>query len=133
MQPHSLESSMSERDEMRRLIDVIEKSAATASVQQNAEDLKLFVNTASYIANKLDAKLRATKTSKTKRTAKLKPLVSPLPLPKPKQLQQKQNSQNTAQKTALPRATSTATSSADFERLRSIKPIAPQAPLSPSR
>ena len=62
MQPHSLESSMSERDEMRRLIDVIEKSAASASVQQNAEDLKLFANTASYIANKLDAKLRATKT-----------------------------------------------------------------------
>ena len=133
MQPHSLESSMSERDEMRRLIDVIEKSAASASVQQNAEDLKLFANTASYIANKLDAKLRATKTSKTKRTVKLKPLVSPLPLPKPKQLQQKQNSQNNAQQTALPRVTSTATSSADFERLRSIKPIAPQAPLSPSR
>ena len=133
MQPHSLESSMSERDEMRRLIDVIEKSVATASVQQNAEDLKLFANTASYIANKLDAKLRATKTSKTKRTVKLKPLVSPLPLPKPKQLQQKQNSQNNAQQTALPRVTSTATSSADFERLRSIKPIAPQVPLSPSR
>ena len=123
---------MSERDEMRRLIDVIEKSASSASVQQNAEDLKLFANTASYIANKLDAKLRATKTSKTKRTVKLKPLVSPLPSPKPKQLQQKQNSQNTAQQTALPRVTSTATSSADFERLRSIKPIAPQAPLSPS-
>jgi len=32
-------SVMSERDEMRRLIDVIEKGAGNASVEQNVEDL----------------------------------------------------------------------------------------------
>ena len=45
---------MSERDEIRRLIDVIEKGAGTASVEQSVEDLKLFANTASFLANKID-------------------------------------------------------------------------------
>ena len=31
---------MSERDEMRKLIDVIERGAMSASVEQNVEDLK---------------------------------------------------------------------------------------------
>lgn len=49
---------MSERDEIRRLIAVIEKGAGAASADQNIEDLKLFANTASYLANKLDGKIK---------------------------------------------------------------------------
>jgi hypothetical protein len=128
LQPHSLESAMSERDEMRRLIDVIEKGAATASVEQNAEDLKLFVNTASFIANKLDAKLRA-----SNQPSKLNTGLTPLPLPKQRKPPAKPIAQKPVQQTAKPGAISKATSSADFERLRSIKPTAPKAPLSPIR
>ena len=49
---------MDNREEMRRLIDVIEKSANNSSLTQAIDDIRLFSNTASFLANKLDTRLR---------------------------------------------------------------------------
>ena len=43
---------------MRRLIDVIEKSANNSSLSQAIDDIRLFSNTASCLANKLGTRLR---------------------------------------------------------------------------
>lgn len=47
------------REDMRRLIDVIEKGAKSTSVEQAVDDIKLFANTASFLANALDTRLRS--------------------------------------------------------------------------
>ncbi len=52
---------MSDRDELRRLIGVIEKSSGTGSVEQAVDDIKTFANTASFLANKLDTRLTSGK------------------------------------------------------------------------
>ena len=106
-------SVMSERDEMRRLIDVIEKGAGNASVEQNVEDLKLFANTASFLANKIDAKIKGGDAVKAKKAA-----VPKLRVPKPKPPQQ----QSQTPSGVMPQATSVATSSADFEKLKRVEP-----------
>ena len=38
-----------EREEMRKLIDVIEKGAKSASIEQAVDDIKLFANTAIWL------------------------------------------------------------------------------------
>ena len=45
---------MDDREELRRLIDVIEKSSGSGSLEQAVDDIKTFANTASFLANKLD-------------------------------------------------------------------------------
>ena len=111
---------MSERDEMRKLIDVIERGAISASVEQNVEDMRLFANTASFIANKLDVKLKQkTKTSKARRLSLSAPK---LPVPKPPISKNKPKPTTTTSEPVLPAARSTATSSTDFERLRGVSP-----------
>ena len=113
------------REEMRKLIDVIEKGAKSTSVEQAVDDIKLFANTASFIANALDTRLK-TKDAKPKSKSKyaktvgqLKPPVAAIPksanTPKP---------QDTT--TGMPPAISTAISQADYDRL---KPQGAQAPL----
>ena len=49
---------MDDREEMRRLIDMIEKSAGSNTLEQAVDDLKTFANTASFLANKLDSRLK---------------------------------------------------------------------------
>ena len=49
---------MDNREEMRRLIDVIEKGANNSPLTQAIDDMRLFSNTASFLANKLDTRLR---------------------------------------------------------------------------
>jgi hypothetical protein len=115
-----LESVVSERDEMRRLIDVIEKGAASASVEQNVEDLKLFANTASYLANKIDAKIKGGERLKGKQAAAPKLRMSKPRAPKPPQPQPQ------SPRSAMPQATSVATSNADFERLKRVEPQPPR-------
>ena len=56
---------MDERDELRRLIDVIEKSSGSGSLEQAVDDIKTFANTASFLTNKLDTKLKSGKVSAT--------------------------------------------------------------------
>ena len=50
--------AMDDREELRRLIDVIEKSSGSGSLEQAVDDIKTFANTASFLANKLDTKLK---------------------------------------------------------------------------
>jgi hypothetical protein len=116
-----LESLVSERDEMRRLIDVIEKGAANASVEQNVEDLKLFANTASFLANKIDAKIKRGDKANVKQSAAPKLRMPKLAGAKPK-APSPQQSQSQSTNSAMPQATSIATSSADFERLKHVQP-----------
>ena len=47
------------REEMRRLIDVIEKGAKSTSVEQAVDDIKLFANTASFLVNALGTRLKS--------------------------------------------------------------------------
>lgn len=117
---------MDDRDEMRRLIDLIEKSANSVSLEQAVDDLKTFANTTSFLANKLDSRLKSgdvkKKAAKVRKTGGLpKPPAPPIPksLNAPKQQQQPAN--------GMPSATSTSISQADYERL---KPIGPSGALS---
>jgi hypothetical protein len=114
---------MSEREEMRKLIDVIERGAMSASVQQNIEDMRLFANTASFIANKLDTKLKQKKAKPKLR--QVAPSVPKLPVPKPTVAQNKPKPTTTTNEPAMPAARGTATSSTDFQRLRSVQPQPP--------
>ena len=50
--------AMDDREELRRLIDVIEKSSGSGSLEQAVDDIKTFANTASFLANKLDTRLK---------------------------------------------------------------------------
>lgn len=107
------------REEMRKLIDVIEKGSKSASIEQAVEDIKTFANTASYLANALDTRLKQNdaKPKANKRSAK-----PPMPaIPKPSQGPKPQDSS-----TGMPNAISTAISQADYDRL---KPQVAQAPI----
>ena len=41
---------MTDREELRRLIDVIEKASGSGSVEQAVDDIKTFANTASFLS-----------------------------------------------------------------------------------
>lgn len=120
---------MSERDEMRRLIDVIERGVMSASVEQNIEDMRLFTNTASFIANKLDTKLKQKKAKPKLR--QVAPRVPKLPVLKPAVAQNKSKPTTTTNEPAMPAARSTAISSTDFQRLRSVQPQPPVSATAP--
>ena len=70
------------RDEMRRLIDVIEKGARSASVAQVTDDMKTFSNTASFLGNTLDTRLKK-KGAKPKMGSKLRKTVGAPRPPRP--------------------------------------------------
>ncbi|MFY0696194.1 MAG: hypothetical protein JXR17_14260 [Lentibacter algarum] len=107
---------MTDRDELRRLIDVIEKASSSIQIDQAIEDIKTFSNTASFLANKLDTRLKggdvkAKKQAKSRMgkaiAAVPKPSVSKPPAQAPEQ-----------STTGMPHATSTATSQADYDKLK---------------
>ena len=76
---------MSDRDELRRLIDVIEKSSGTGSVEQAVDDIKTFTNTASFLANKLDTRLKSGKVkAKKKPKSRMGAAIASMPIPKPR-------------------------------------------------
>ena len=107
---------MDDRDELRRLIDVIEKGSGTGSLEQAVDDIKTFANTASFLANKLDTRLnggdvKAKKQPKS-RMGKAIAAVPKTSAPKPP-AQAPQQSTN-----GMPHATSTATSQADYDKLK---------------
>jgi hypothetical protein len=113
------------REDMRKLIDVIEKGAKSTSFEQAVDDIKIFVNTASFLANALDTRLKS-KDAKPKSKSKSAKTVGqsnpPMPsIPKPSKPPKLQDT-----KTGMPSAISTAISQADYDRL---KPQAAQAPL----
>ena len=107
---------MDDRDELRRLIDVIEKGSGTGSLEQAIDDIKTFANTASFLANKLDTRLKggdikAKKQPKSRLGKAIatvpKPSASKPPAPTPQQ-----------SPSGMPQATSTATSQADYDKLK---------------
>jgi hypothetical protein len=109
------------REEMRKLIDVIEKGAKSTSVEQAVDDIKLF-------ANALDTRL---KTKGVKPKSKSKPAKSvgqqKTPVPTIPKSANTPKAQDTT--TGMPSAISTAISQADYDRL---KPQVAQAPLGSS-
>ena len=113
------------REEMRKLIDVIEKGAKSTSVEQAVDDIKLFANTASFLVNALGTRLKSKDAKPKSKSKSAKTVGQPKPpvpvIPKP---QNGPKSQVT--KTGMPPAISTAISQADYDRL---KPQAAQAPL----
>ena len=107
---------MDDRDELRRLIDVIEKGSDTGSLEQAVDDIKTFANTASFLANKLNTRLKggdvkAKKQPKSRMRKAIatvpKPSASKPPAPAPQQ-----------SPSGMPQATSTATSQADYDKLK---------------
>jgi len=112
---------MTDREELRRLIDVIEKASSSVQIDQAIEDIKTFSNTASFLANKLETRLKggdvkAKDKSKRKPKSRIGKAISPPPIPKPNVQQPQTNANSTAN--GMPSAVSTATSQADYDRLK---------------
>ena len=113
---------MDDREEMRRLIDMIEKSAGSNTIEQAVDDLKTFANTASFLANKLESRLKAGEVKKKKPAKSGKGIglskPAPPPIPKSRNLPKPQDSA-----TGMPQATSTSISQADYEKVKPVRPI----------
>ena len=116
------------REEMRKLIDVIEKGAKSASIEQAVDDIKLFANTASFLANALDTRLK-TKDAKPKSKSKPAKTVGQPKPPVPFIAKSANTPKPTDTTTGMPSAISTAISPADYDRLT---PQGAQAPLGSS-
>ena len=108
---------MDNREEMRRLIDVIEKSANSSSLTQAIDDIRLFSNTASFLANKLDTRLRNKDVAKKRAAPKATKTVGLSKPPMPKTLNVPNNAEPNSQAPTV-----TAVSQADFDRLKPQKP-----------
>ena len=122
---------MTDRDELRRLIDVIEKASSSVQIDQAIEDIKTFSNTASFLANKLETRLKGGDVnvkdkSKRKPKSRIGKAIGPPPVPKPNVPSQQQAAQGAAD-SGMPSAASSATSQADYDRL---KPQGSQGPIS---
>ena len=115
---------MTDREELRRLIDVIEKASGSGSVEQAVDDIKTFANTVSFLANKLDARLKSKDVAVKKPKSRIGKAIAPPPMPRPNRPQQ-QASLNPAS-TRMPTPVSSPTSLADFDRL---KPQGAQGPI----
>ena len=124
---------MDDREELRRLIDVIEKSSGGGSLEQAVDDIKTFANTASFLANKLDTKLKSGKVSaKSKPKSRVGKAIASVPkpnIPKSPKSPSSPPDPSSTNISGMPTATSIATSQADFERL---KPQRSQPPVGAS-
>ena len=124
---------MDDREELRRLIDVIEKSSGSGSLEQAVDDIKTFANTASFLANKLDTKLKSGKVSaKSKPKSRLGKAIASVPkpnIPKSPKSPSSPPDPSSTNTSGMPMATSIATSQADFDRL---KPQSSQPPVGAS-
>jgi hypothetical protein len=113
---------MDDREELRRLIDVIEKSSGSGSLEQAVDDIKTFANTASFLTNKLDTKLKSGKVSaKSKPKSRVGKAIASVPkpnMPKSPKSPSSPPDPSSTNISGMPMATSIATSQADFERLK---------------
>ena len=117
------------REDMRKLIDVIEKGAKSTSSEQAVDDIKLFANTASFLANALDTRLRSKDANPKSKSKPRKTVGQPKP-PAPFIPKSAKPPKSQGTTTGMPPAISTAISQADYDRL---KPQAAQAPLRTSQ
>ena len=108
---------MTDREELRRLIDVIEKASSSGSVEQAVDDIKTFANTVSFLANKLDARLKSKDVAAKKPKSRIGKAIAPPPMPKPRAPKPPQTTANSTA-SGMPSAVSSATSQADFDRLK---------------
>ena len=124
---------MDDREELRRLIDVIEKGSGSGSLEQAVDDIKTFANTASFLTNKLDTKLKSGKVSaKSKPKSRVGKAIASVPkpnIPKSPKSPSSPPDPSSTNTSGMPMATSIATSQADFERL---KPQRSQPPVGAS-
>ena len=113
---------MDDREELRRLIDVIEKSSGSGSLEQAVDDIKTFANTASFLSNKLDTRLKGgevkAKTKPKSRVGKATASVPKPNIPKSPKAPSSPPDPSSTNTSGMPTATSIATSQADFERLK---------------
>ena len=117
------------REEMRKLIDVIENGAKSTSVEQAVDDIKLFANTASFLANALDTRLKGGEVqAKSKPKSRIGKSIASVPKPNapPTSTSSWPTEPSSANTSGMPTAMSTSTSQADFERL---KPQGSQPPV----
>ena len=105
------------REEMRKLIDVIEKGAKSASVEQAVDDIKLFANTASFLANALDTRLKAKDAKPKSKSKPTKTVGQPKP-PAPSIPKSSNTPKTQDTTTGMPSAVSTAISQADYDKLK---------------
>jgi hypothetical protein len=119
---------MTDREELRRLIDVIEKASGSGSVEQAVDDIKTFANTVSFLANKLDARIKGGNV-KTKPKSRMGKAIATAPKPAASTVPSSPTEPSSAHTSGMPMATSIATSQADFERL---KPQGSQPPVGAS-
>jgi len=120
---------MTDREELRRLIDVIEKSSGSGSVEQAVDDIKIFANTSSFLANKLDTRLKGGEVqAKSKPKSRIGKSIASVPKPNapPTSTSIWPTEPSSTNTSGMPTAMSTSTSQADFERL---KPQGSQPPV----
>ena len=117
---------MTDREELRRLIDVIEKASGSVQLDQAIEDIKTFANTTSFLANKLETRLKAQQ-AKSKTKGKAAGSSAPRPILKSKVKPTKPSQSPEPSNVPVIKAISTSISQADFDRL---KPQSTQAPIS---
>ena len=124
---------MDDREELRRLIDVIEKGSGSGSLEQAIDEIKTFANTASFLANKLDTRLKAGKVkAKSKPKSRVGKAIASVPkpnMPKAPKSPSSRPDPSSTNTSGMPTATSIATSQADFDRL---KPQRSQSPIGAS-
>ena len=121
---------MDDREELRRLIDVIEKSSGSGSLEQAVDDIKAFANTASFLANKLDTRLKGGEVkAKTKPKSRVGKAIASVPKPNIPKSPSSPPDPSSANTSGMPTAMSTSTSQADLDRL---KPQRSQPPVGPS-
>ena len=113
---------MDDREELRRLIDVIEKSSGSGSLEQAVDHIKTFANTASFLANKLDTRLKGGEVkAKTKPKSRVGKAIASVPkpnIPKSPKSPSSPSDLSSTNTSGMPTATSIATSQADFDRLK---------------
>ena len=108
---------MDDREELRRLIDVIEKGSGSGSLEHAVDDIKTFTNAASFLTNKLDTRLKGGDVkAKGKPKSRIGKAIAPPPIPKHNMQQPQTNANATA--SGMPSAASSATSQADYDRLK---------------
>ena len=123
---------MDEREELRRLIDVIEKGSGSGNLEQAVDDIKTFANTASFLANKLDTRLKGGEVqAKSKPKSRIGKSIASVPKPNapPTSTSSWPTEPSSTNTSGMPTAMSTSTSQADFERL---KPQGSQPPVGAS-
>ena len=121
---------MNDREELRRLIDVIEKGSGNGSLEQAIDDIKTFANTASFLANKLDTRLKGGEVkAKSKPKSRMGKAIASVPKPNIQKAPSSRSDPLSTNTSGMPQAISIATSQADFERL---KPQASQPPVKAS-